>query len=92
MELDKSKLAIVSPYFKALQKYRSNKHDITIAFPSLLPHSVVNSNFEKHLLHIFLTELQNLKEIEDSWERLGEVLLKKISIIFFDPSKFIFLG
>jgi len=48
MELDMSKLAIVSPYFKALQKYRSNKHDITIAFPSLLPHSVVNSNFEKH--------------------------------------------
>jgi len=34
------------------------------------------------ILHIFLTELQNLKEIEDSWVRLGEVLLKKIPINF----------
>jgi len=34
------------------------------------------------MLHVFLRNLEKFKDVEDAWERLGDILLQKMSVPF----------
>ena len=34
------------------------------------------------MLQVFLRNLEKFKDVEDAWERLGDILLKKMSVPF----------
>jgi len=82
MRLNVGKLSHASQYFQTLSSYENNKNNINISVPSLLPRSVKNHNFETYMLQVFLRNLEKFKDVEDAWERLGDILLTKMSVPF----------